>query len=70
MWRQAGVSEVLFAAVDRVDEVGAQFFPGCVIQVAFKQPGGGTGDDGRREGIVQQAQALSGGIGALVVLPG
>ena len=68
--RQAGVGEVLFAAVDGVDEVGAQFFPRSVVQVAFKQPGGGAGDDGRREGIVQQAQALSGGIGALVVLPG
>ena len=68
--RQAGVSEVLFAAVDGVDEMGAQFFPRSVIQVAFKQPSGGAGDDGRREGIIQQTQALSGGIGALVVLPG
>ena len=52
--RQAGVGEVLFAAVDGVDEVGAQFFPRSVVQVAFKQPGDGAGDDGRREGIVQQ----------------
>ena len=47
-----------------------QFFLGGIIQVAFKQPGSSAGDDGRREGIIQQAQALSGGIGALVVLPG
>ena len=69
MRRQRRFGEVFFAAVDGVDEMLTQLGACLLVQRAFKQPRLRAGNHGRREGVIEQAQALHGGVGALVKLP-
>ena len=69
MRRQRRFGEVFFAAVNGVDEMLTQLGACRLVQRAFKQPRLRAGNHGRREGIIEQAQALHGGISTLVKLP-
>ena len=69
MRRQRRFRQIFLAAVDGVNQVLAQLGARVIIQIALKQPRLRAGDNRRREGVIEQAQALHGGVGALVELP-
>ena len=69
MRRQRRFGKVFFAAFDGVNQVLAQLGARVIIQIALKQPRLRAGNDRRRESLIEQAQALHGGISTLVKLP-
>ena len=68
--RQRRFRQILLAALNGVNQMLAQLGARGVVQRTFKQPRLRAGNHRRREGVIEQAQALHRGIGALVELAG